>query len=222
MRLLPPEERADVFCHMGGGMKFVKVARNPLKKRHRVQRRLEHKREVMKLMPENSVCAEVGVWKGDLSSIILTVVAPKKLHLIDPWAFMTDEVYETAWYGGAAAASQSDMDHIYNNVANRFDDQIQEGTVQVHRCPSEESTHLFPNEYFDWVYIDGNHLYEFVKKDLYGYFPKIKAGGCIAGDDYASGGWHDGGVKRAVEEFAATEPVELKLLPGTQFILYKK
>ncbi len=207
---------------VGGGMKVVKIARNRLRRRHRVQRRLERKLEVMKLMPKGSVCAEVGVWKGDLSSIILTVVAPKKLHLIDPWTFMADSVYETSWYGGAVAKSQTDMDHLYKSVANRFGDQIQEGTVQLHRCPSEESTQLFSNAYFDWVYIDGNHLHEFVKKELYGFFPKLKAGGCLAGDDYADGGWYDGGVKRAVDEFAATEPVELELLPGAQFILFKK
>ena len=42
--------------------------------------------------------------------------------------------------------------------------------------------------YFDWIYIDGNHTYEYVKQDLEGYRPKVKPGGYMAGDDYGTKG----------------------------------
>ena len=52
---------------------------------------------------------------------------------------------------------------------------------------SAEVLASFPDNYFDWVYIDGNHLYEFVKKDVELSFQKVKPGGVIAGDDSAAG-----------------------------------
>jgi hypothetical protein len=42
---------------------------------------------------------------------------------------------------------------------------------------SEEAVDLFENAYFDWVYIDGNPLYEYVRNDLQNYDPKVKPGG---------------------------------------------
>jgi predicted O-methyltransferase YrrM len=40
---------------------------------------------------------------------------------------------------------------------------------------------------FDFVYIDGMHTYEQVKKDIANYLPLIKEGGFIAGHDYVPG-----------------------------------
>jgi predicted O-methyltransferase YrrM len=36
------------------------------------------------------------------------------------------------------------------------------------------------NEQYDAIFIDGNHSYEYVKKDLENYYPKVKKGGIIA------------------------------------------
>lgn len=38
---------------------------------------------LLKQMPKNSICAEVGVYKGKLSERILKLTNPKKLVLID-------------------------------------------------------------------------------------------------------------------------------------------
>ncbi|MHA2342824.1 MAG: class I SAM-dependent methyltransferase [Candidatus Hodarchaeales archaeon] len=38
----------------------------------------------------------------------------------------------------------------------------------------------------DFVYIDGDHRYEAVKKDIRLYLPKVKTGGILAGHDYTS------------------------------------
>ena len=45
-----------------------------------------------------------------------------------------------------------------------------------------DSTVIFKqiNEQFDAVFIDGNHSYDYVKKDLENYYPKVKNGGIIA------------------------------------------
>ena len=42
----------------------------------------------------------------------------------------------------------------------------------------------FPEGYFDFIYIDGDHSYKGAKSDLINYFPKVRQGGIIAGHDY--------------------------------------
>ncbi len=61
---------------------------------------------------------------------------------------------------------------------------------------SENVCNRFENEYFDYVYIDGEHSYEAVTRDLTNYFCKVKIGGWIIGDDY---GWT--GIAQAVHDF---------------------
>ena len=48
----------------------------------------------------------------------------------------------------------------------------------------------------DFVFIDGNHAYEYVKADIELYWPKIRFGGFLCGHDC-----HVDPVKRAVSEF---------------------
>lgn len=55
----------------------------------------------------------------------------------------------------------------------------------------------YNDEYFDIVYIDASHEYEFVIEDIKNWIPKVKKGGVICGDDYVKG-WP--GVIRAVDE----------------------
>ncbi|MFP4121478.1 TylF/MycF/NovP-related O-methyltransferase [Coleofasciculus sp.] len=70
--------------------------------------------------------------------------------------------------------------------------------------------------------MDGNHLYEFVKKDLETYYPKVKTGGYITGDDYgATQKWWEDGVKKAVDEFRSQSLCKTVLIQAGQFILEK-
>jgi hypothetical protein len=45
----------------------------------------------------------------------------------------------------------------------------------------------FPDDYFDFVYIDAGHDYHSVCKDLEAWWPKLKPGGLFAGHDYIDG-----------------------------------
>jgi len=136
------------------------------------------------------------VWKGDFSAQILSTLKPRELHLIDPWEFRP--TFPNRWYGGAKAAGQSDMDAIHAGVVSRFRGQK---AVRIHRMTSLSAAERFPNESLDWVYIDGDHSHDAVKADLIAWFPKIRIGGALAGDDYD---WLDEAgapsVQRAVEE----------------------
>ncbi|MEQ9484633.1 class I SAM-dependent methyltransferase [Coleofasciculus sp. F4-SAH-05] len=177
---------------------------------------------LLRKMPKNSICAEIGVYKGNFSAKIIEVVQPAKLHLIDPWIYEEEDTYKTSLYGGQKGKNQENMDNIYQSVKERFQDQINPNRIVVHRSTSLQTAEQFEDNYFDWVYIDGNHLYEFVKKDLETYYKKVKAGGYITGDDYgATQMWWEDGVKKAVDEFRAKSSCKTVLIQGGQFILQK-
>ena len=159
-------------------------------------------------------------YKGDFSELILES-EPKKLHLIDPWKFEIDPAYAGSWYGGTLGKSQASMDTIYKSVLSRFRSQIRSGVVEVHRDISAKSCFQFSDNYFDWIYIDGNHKYEFVKMDLEMFLPKVKPHGLVAGDDYDSPGWWQDGVTKAVDEAVAGGRFEKILVKNHQFLLRK-
>jgi hypothetical protein len=172
-------------------------------------------------MSKQSVCAEIGVHEGEFSEQILSLFAPRRLHLVDPWKHEEGGRYQESRYGGLGSAGQAVMDRRYEKVLEEFDEEIRSGQVRVHRALSSSIYDDFEDHYFDWLYLDGNHLYEFVKRDLELYYPKVKPGGCIAGDDYGARGWWENGVQRAVDEFVQHKPGLTLRVHGTQFVIEK-
>lgn len=166
-------------------------------------------------MPKQSICAEIGVHEGEFSRQILTTVEPRRLHLIDPWK------QGEGLFGNQAAREQTSMDERYLKVKDQFAEEIAANRVLMHRALSDEIVDDFEDSYFDWIYIDGNHLYEFVKQDLEFYYPKVKNGGYITGDDYGNKGWWDNGIKKAVDEFVLLRSEVTFEVKGTQFIIRK-
>jgi SAM-dependent methyltransferase len=176
---------------------------------------------VLRRLPKGSVCAEIGVFQGEFSQQILDKTRPRKLHLIDPWRYQPGPDYSASWYGGDSH-DQRFMDAVYEEVCRRFQPQITSEVVQIHRKPSAEAAADFPENHFDWIYVDGDHHYEAVLQDLSAYRPKVKPGGYVAGDDYGSGGWWKGGVKRAVDELISSGAFEPVLIKNSQFILRRR
>ncbi len=175
--------------------------------------------KLLKRLPKSSIGAEIGVWKGEFSVKILEVAAPKELHLIDPWQFQGE--FPERMFGGTVAKEQKDMDDIYESVKRKFADR---NNVTFHRGFSDQVLDEFPDDYFDWIYVDGNHYYEYVMKDLQLSLQKVKPGGFITGDDYTWGYSAEGKdhhpVEQAVQEFAQEKGLAERLeVFDTQFII---
>ena len=68
---------------------------------------------------------------------------------------------------------------------------------------------MFAEGSLDFVFIDGNHSYEFVREDIASWFPIIKRNGLFSGHDY--GNEEFPGVKRAVDEFARSKGLRVKV-----------
>lgn len=179
------------------------------------------RRVVLERMKKDSICAEIGVYTGDYSQEILSVVNPSRLHLIDPWKYQEDERYATSLYGGGIGKDQANMDSIYNAVRAKFVNEIKSGVVSTHRLPSEQAAALFMDEYFDWVYIDGDHQYECVKRDLENFYPKLKGGGFLICDDYDSRGWWGDGILNAVHGFLLSHRCRVSFVDENQFVIQK-
>lgn len=138
------------------------------------------------------VGVEIGVAAGDNALFILRTLPIKKLYLVDPYI-----TYEEAGDNvGGKYNIQSTFDNVLKVARKRlgkFGDK-----VEFIRKKSEDATDDIPDD-LDFVYIDGNHDYEYVKKDLELYYPKVKMGGVFGGDNFES---LYPSVCRAVIEFA--------------------
>lgn len=176
---------------------------------------------VLGTFPRHGVGAEIGVHLGDYAARILAIARPKQLYLIDPWFHQDDEAYKESLYGGPRSSSE-EMETRHRSVQQRFSANVASGQVNVMRKPSTEAMQEIADGSLDFVYVDGNHRYEFVKQDLELSLRKVKSGGIIAGDDYTSGGWWAGGVKKAVDEFARNDGANLLWILGRQFVFRRK
>ena len=171
---------------------------------------------LLRELPRGSVGCEVGVWKGDFSREISRIVKPRRLYLVDPWLFQPD--YPGTWYGGSIAKSQRDMDAIHESVVQRF---VNDKNVCVISMKTEDLSDEIPDEHLDWVYIDGNHEYDHVLRDLETYFTKVKRNGIICGDDYDRNKENNYPITRAVSEFLKAGTCELLWTKKNQFFLRK-
>jgi hypothetical protein len=177
---------------------------------------------LLKMMPKHSVCAEVGVHEGVFSRVILQIVHPTMLHLIDPWKFQSDPLFASTLYGGNEGQSQEHMDRRYNRVVKKFAGRT---NVTIRRSGSLDCLNQFPDNYYDWIYLDGDHRYECVIEELRQFYCKMKPGGFVAGDDYArrKDNWTKDGVTRAVDQILGDGMYENVVIQpeSHQFVLRK-
>jgi SAM-dependent methyltransferase len=179
---------------------------------------------ILRQMPRRGIVAEIGVDLGDFSEKILSINRPRELHLIDPWTAEGGE-YSQGVPNGAVTATNSprklNIVARYAFVRDRFSSDIDGGGVVMHRETSAIAGADFPDRFFDWVYIDGNHSYEFVRQDLELYWRKLKPGGYIVCDDYHHPGFWQDGVTRAVDEFIAIGRARRIFKRRSQFVMRK-
>lgn len=138
-----------------------------------------------------ALAAEVGVDQGNFSIAFLSQWRGEKMYLIDPYNNDSHFAYDRQW----------DYQCVIQNLGRhcsrvRF---IRDKSVNaVNKMPPKHRGHL------GFVYIDGDHSYGAVVKDIETWWPEVKAGGILAGHDF---NWE--GVREAVTEFADREGLEV-------------
>ena len=81
---------------------------------------------------------------------------------------------------------------------------------------SKEALRRLENIKFDFIYVDGNHQYKFVKYDIENYFKLLNESGYLVGDDYRIES-----VKKAVDDFMENNKTKNFFVKNDQFILQK-
>ncbi len=150
------------------------------------------------------VGAEVGVFRGNTSEALLSEFRDLSLWMVDPWSTFDGE-------SQFDRASQAEFDSSME--AAMLWSEFAKNRRYVLRQASPAAAERFSDGSLDFVFIDGNHLYENVVADITAWWPKVRRGGLMTGHDYAvygdaTGKW---GVKRAVDEFVSAADRELTL-----------
>jgi len=159
---------------------------------------------LLRLLGENNpkTILEIGSWTGSCTCLFGNYVKEYggKVHSIDN-------------FKGSPGSNQ----YKYTKIARRrFFENIRshglEDTVVFHEGDSDRFRNL--DMKFDMVFIDADHRYSQIRKDIDNYLPKVNPGGIICGHDFQSpkfdekyieqdfvNGVHHGVTKAVVESF---------------------
>lgn len=135
----------------------------------------------------NAVFVEIGTWKGRSTVYMAEEIRKHKKKI----SFFAIDFFEEYHLQDSLTKSGP---HIYDEYIANIE------PVKKYITTIKGNSHIvyeeFNDESIDFLFIDGNHDYEAVKKDIQLWYPKVKNGGIISGHDYD---WDT--VKQAVDEY---------------------
>lgn len=158
-------------------------------------------------MVRPATVVEVGVWKG--RSVITMGRKMRQLNLegviiaIDTWLGSSEHWFDRAYNESLRfEAGYPKLYHCFmqNMIAEGLHDLVVPLPID-----SVNAAEVLRgrNIQIDLLHIDGAHDYRSVRSDLDAWWPLIRPGGAIVGDDYVADGSTWEGLKRAVDEFVA-------------------
>ena len=114
---------------------------------------------------------EIGVLFGRYSKILCEANPKLKLFSIDPWQ-KYDEYRDLK--------IQKDFDDLYEKTKTN----LAQFNCKIIREKSMDAVKNFPDNFLDFVYIDGNHEFASETNDVCEWSKKVRPGGIISGHDY--------------------------------------
>lgn len=147
---------------------------------------------------------EIGSYAGESAEIFINSGLFKNFYCIDPW----ENGYDP----------KDDLNYLVKYAEPLFDERFKDNKIiQKIKDHSWNAVNNFQDESIDFIYIDGNHKYQAVKKDLELYYPKIKKNGIISGHDYNL----FGNIYNAVNEFFKDKS-SLTIFSDSSWMIIKK
>lgn len=143
--------------------------------------------------------AEIGVAEGNYSEIICKANPEVELFCVDPWyAYSTNPQNK----------SREKHEYAYNEAVRKLKDY----NAHLIKKASIDAEKEFDSDSLDFLYVDGNHLYDFVSLDLILWSNKVRSGGIVSGDDYYAldqKRWVGGGVVEAVQAYVNAHRISI-------------
>jgi hypothetical protein len=131
---------------------------------------------LLKNLKSDSVGVEVGVFTAQWSSRVLGGTNVGKIYQIDPYKNFPDKEYRDG------VNYRSDLDSIFKTAQNNLSKY--KGRYEFLRGTSDDFIQKFDDNSLEFVFIDGNHMFEYAKHDIELWYPKVKKGGLLIGDDF--------------------------------------
>ena len=126
---------------------------------------------------------EIGAWSG-FSAIRLSKIPGIKVITVDPWELYSEINRNKNFYPKDGTRFKMKKAIEENKIVRFFKKNIQNSdNISFIRERSENVFKLFKENYFDIIYIDGDHSYNSVYNDIKAALKIIKKPGLICGDD---------------------------------------
>lgn len=176
------------------------------------------KKRVWKPFMEKYDCqiiCELGVFQGENFELMIKH-NPQVAVAVDAW------IDDGTASRNDMGFSQETLDKQYSDFVAKMSDKP---FVQIYRKYTSDAVKYFPDNYFDLVYVDADHTYEGCLFDIKDWYPKVKNGKFLIGDDYRSAVAHRTevifGVVEAVQKFAAENDLTIYELPRYGWVIIK-
>ena len=173
-----------------------------------------------KIINENNYeyTAEIGAGYGTHSKQVLASCPSIKKHIIiDPMMYYSNDAFVNDIQATVSETPDNHFNELYELINNQLSEYSSKYTWL--RKPSQQVTsEEIPDESLDCIFVDGDHSFDAVYNDLLVYWPKVRSGGQLLGDDY----WMDS-VKGAVEKFSNTVGTSFDFLtkPNNEYKIYR-
>lgn len=156
---------------------------------------LNHRIDLLKLVPKDGIGIELGVAQGWFSHQILKSNHLSYLYSVD--AYAGDRGHDDKQYMTTLALLKS-----------------YEKQNMLLRLNFNQALLLFNDEFFDFIYIDGYaHTGQEDGETLRQWYPKLKIGGVFSGDDYDNK-WPK--VVKEVDSFAKQQNKTIQVIKNNQ------
>lgn len=136
---------------------------------------------------DNAHFVEIGCWKGRSTSFM-------GVEIINSGKNIVLDVVDT--FQGSSEHGLVDTNSLKAEFL-RNTEPVRPVIGNVHAMRSVDASQLYANNSLDFVFIDAAHDYDSVVSDIISWYPKVRNGGVIGGDDFEPA-WP--GVVKAVEE----------------------
>ena len=132
----------------------------------------------------NYIGIEIGVWSADLSTYLLENHDIKKFYLIDPWKKYPEEYY----IDSLNKCTQENYESVYAVAKEKMRKYLDRS--KIFRGEAEDLKNNFEDNNVDFIYLDANNLYDEVFKNITSWFPKLKKGGILIGNNFIEDGYY--------------------------------